>query len=56
MRVIECNHCGEAISAASNDELAGRLAAHLAEEHDETPDAEELEELVEAEAYEALDS
>ena len=56
MRVIECNHCGETISAASDDELAGRLAAHLAEEHDETSDAEELQEVVEAEAYDALDS
>ncbi len=56
MRVIECNHCGEAISAASNDELAVRLGAHLTEEHDEALDGEELEELVDAEAYEALDS
>ncbi len=56
MRVIECNHCGETISAASNDELTGRLATHLSEEHDQTPDPEELQELVEAEAYEALDS
>jgi predicted house-cleaning noncanonical NTP pyrophosphatase (MazG superfamily) len=56
MRVIECNHCGEAISAASNDELATRLGAHLMEEHEESLDAEALEELVDAEAYEALDS
>jgi predicted small metal-binding protein len=56
MRVIECNVCGETISAASDDELVGRLTAHLKEEHDETTDAEELQELVEAEAYEALDS
>jgi len=56
MRVIECDHCGEAISAASDAELAGRLRAHLAEEHDERPSDDELEELVEAEAYDALDS
>ena len=56
MRVIECNHFGEAISAASNDELVTRLGAHLNEEHDEASDAEELEELVDAEAYEAQDS
>ena len=55
MRVIECNICGETISAASDDELVGRLTAHLKEEHNETADAEELQELVEAEAYEALD-
>ena len=56
MRVIECDHCGETISAESDDELAGRLRAHLADEHDESPDADELSELVEAEAYDALDS
>jgi predicted small metal-binding protein len=56
MRVIECNECGEAISAASDKELAGRLAAHLRDEHDIEPDAEELEELIDGEAYDALDS
>jgi predicted small metal-binding protein len=56
MRVIECNVCGETISAASDDELTGRLRSHLAEEHDESADAEELAELVDGEAYEALDS
>jgi len=56
MRVIECDHCGEAISAASDDELAGRLRTHLAEEHDERLDADELSELVKSEAYDALDS
>ncbi|MDP9294265.1 MAG: hypothetical protein M3O90_07580 [Actinomycetota bacterium] len=48
MRVIECNHCGEAISAASDKELADRLSAHLRDEHDQEPDADE--------AYDALDS
>jgi predicted small metal-binding protein len=56
MRVIECNICGETISAASDDELVGRLGTHLKEEHEESPDPEELQELVEAEAYDALDS
>jgi predicted small metal-binding protein len=56
MRVIECNVCGETISAASDDELVTRLGAHLKEEHDEESDAEELQELVEADGYEAVDS
>jgi|tagenome__1003787_1003787.scaffolds.fasta_scaffold20363323_1 predicted small metal-binding protein len=57
MRVIECNECGETISAASDEELVGRLSTHLGEEHDVSePDEEELTELVEAEAYEAMDS
>ena len=36
MRVIECNVCGETISAASDDELAGRLGTHLKEEHEQS--------------------
>jgi predicted small metal-binding protein len=56
MRVIECNVCGDTVSAESDDELVGRLTAHHKQEHDQTPDPEELQELVEAEAYEALDS
>jgi predicted small metal-binding protein len=57
MRVIECNECGETISAASDEELVGRLSHHLAEEHDlGEPDEQELTDLVEAEAYEAMDS
>jgi predicted small metal-binding protein len=56
MRVIECNVCGDTVSAESDDELVGRLGAHHKQEHDQTPDPEELQELVEAEAYEALDS
>jgi predicted small metal-binding protein len=56
MRVIECDHCGETISAADDDELTGRLRTHLAKEHDERPDEDELAELVEGEAYDALDS
>jgi predicted small metal-binding protein len=56
MRVIECNECGEAISAADDDELARRLRAHLREEHDLEPDGDEVAELVDGEAYDALDS
>jgi predicted small metal-binding protein len=57
MRVIECNECGETISAASDEELVRRLAGHLTEEHDVAePDDEELTDLVEEEAYEAMDS
>ena len=56
MRVIECNVCGEAVSAASDEELASRLGTHLAEEHDSEPGGEELERLVAEEGYEALDS
>jgi predicted small metal-binding protein len=56
MRVIECNECGETISAANDEELARNLAQHLKAEHDENPDTEEIEELVEDQAYDAMDS
>ena len=56
MRVIECNECGETISAATDPELADRLAAHLESEHDLEPDEEEVEALVDEEAYDAMDS
>ena len=38
MRVVECDVCGETISAADDEELARRLKDHLSEEHDESPD------------------
>jgi hypothetical protein len=56
MRVIECNECGETLQAANDEELVRVLGAHLSSEHDMQVDEEELTELVEAEAYEAMDS
>ena len=56
MRVIECNECGETISAANDEELARHLAEHLRSEHDETPEDDEVEDLVHEQAYDAMDS
>jgi predicted small metal-binding protein len=56
MRVIECNECGETISAANDDELQSNLAAHLAEDHDLEQDEDEIADLVHEQAYEAMDS
>jgi predicted small metal-binding protein len=56
MRVIECNECGEAVSAATDDELATRLADHLQSEHDIQPEEEEVTDLVHEQAYDATDS
>ena len=56
MQVIECNECGETLQAADNDELARVLAAHMDSEHDIEMDEEAASELVESEAYEAMDS
>jgi predicted small metal-binding protein len=56
MRVIECNECGETISAANDEELARHLAEHLASEHEQQPDEDEFADLVREQAYDAMDS
>ena len=56
MRVIECNECGETISAANDEELTTHLAAHLRTEHGEESEEEEIADLVHEEAYDAMDS
>ena len=56
MRVVECDVCGETISAANDEELARRLADHLSEEHDQTPDDDEVMTTIDREAYDAMDS
>jgi predicted small metal-binding protein len=33
MRVIECNTCGEPLSAANDEELVRRLSSHMESEH-----------------------
>ena len=56
MRVIDCNLCGETLRAAEDPELVRRLIAHHRDEHDEELEADDAEEIVEGEAYEAVDS
>jgi predicted small metal-binding protein len=56
MRVIECNECGETISAANDEELARHLGEHLASEHDAAVDEDEVTDLVHEQAYDATDS
>lgn len=56
MQVIECDVCGETLQAADNEELTRNLSRHLEAEHDVEVDEEEVAELVESEAYEAMDS
>jgi predicted small metal-binding protein len=56
MRVIECNECGETISAANDEELVAHLSEHLATEHDLEPDVDEVTDLVHEQAYDATDS
>ena len=56
MRVIECNRCGEALSAATDDELTDQLASHLESEHGDQTSREQLRGFVGESAYEAMDS
>jgi hypothetical protein len=57
VRVIECNACGEVLSATGDEELVHRLREHLAREHpDAVLDEAAARELVAREAYEATDS
>src|SRR4051794_21188736 len=56
MRVVECDICGETISAASDDELVGRVSDHLESEHDQEASEDEVRTMVDKEAYEAMDS
>jgi len=56
MRTIECDVCGEPISAADDEELLTRLRTHLADEHDSTPDDDEIQQAIDREAYDATDS
>jgi predicted small metal-binding protein len=56
MRVIECNECGDTVSAANDNELVANLSEHLRSEHDLEPDEDEVSDLVHDEAYDATDS
>jgi predicted small metal-binding protein len=57
MRVMECNVCGEALSAANDDELRACLIRHMESEH---PDVEfddaSAAKTVQEQAYAASDS
>jgi predicted small metal-binding protein len=56
MRVIECNECGETVTAANDEELVRHLAAHLRSEHDLDRSEDDLRELIADQAYDAMDS
>jgi predicted small metal-binding protein len=56
VRVVECDICGETISAANDEELARRVREHLESEHDQQPTDEQVEAMIREEAYDAMDS
>jgi hypothetical protein len=56
-RVVECNICGEPLSAATDDELLTQVQQHYAKEHGDAPiDEEQARDMVASEAYDAGDA
>lgn len=56
MRVIDCD-CGRTLQAANDDDLAGAVKEHVAEDHpDMDLSDDQVRELVSARAYDARDS
>ncbi len=56
-RVIECNICGEPLSAATDDELLAQVQRHMESEHPDSPlDEERAREMISREAYDAADA
>jgi predicted small metal-binding protein len=57
VRVIECNYCGETLSAENDDELRRTLSRHTQEQHPDVDLSEDdANELVASTAYSATDS
>ena len=57
MRVIECNFCGEVLSAANDEDLAGVVARHMEAQHSEAGvDEGQVRDMVAGGAYDATDS
>ncbi len=56
-RVIECNICGEPLSAANDEELLTQVQRHLEAEHPDAASGEEQgREMISREAYDAGDA
>ena len=56
-RVVECNICGEPLSAATDEELLRQVRQHLESEHpDSGVDEEQMREMIADEAYDAADA
>jgi hypothetical protein len=54
-RVIECNVCGEPLSAATDEELFGQVKQHYEREHDSIDD-DQARDMIAREAYDAGDA
>jgi hypothetical protein len=56
MRVIDCD-CGKTLQAANDDDLAGAVRGHIAEDHpDMDMSDDDVRQLVSSQAYDAQDS
>lgn len=56
MRVIDCQ-CGKTLQAANDEDLTEAVRSHVAEDHpDMEMSDEQVQELVESQAYDAEDS
>lgn len=56
-RVIECNICGEPLSAATDEELFGQVRKHMESEHpDSAFNEDEAWQMISREAYDAADA
>ena len=56
-RTIECNVCGEPLSAANDEELLVQVRTHYGREHQENAiDEAQARELIASEAYDAGDA
>ena len=56
MRVIECDVCGQTLSAADDEELVQAAARHMGEHHPDKADSDRIRTLVAEQAYDASDS
>ena len=57
MRTVECNSCGEPLTAATDEELLARMRDHVDAEHPELDwDEEAARNTIAVEAYDATDS
>ena len=56
MRVLDCDECGETLTAANDAELATRVIDHMHDRHDIDLEEDEADALVAEEAYDAADA
>jgi predicted small metal-binding protein len=56
MRVIDCDECGETLSAANDAELATQVTDHFQDRHDRELEEDEADAMVADQAYDAADA